>query len=118
MQNVGEEASLQDLLKRFCVLKVLILIDFILFHRGFCYQCTLQIELCPICRTKIDERIQETLSEDIQDNSKSTQTPNGQRNDSIVNSDTTQIKVTLDKMTPNGQTVEAIVNKEQTGHVS
>lgn len=115
MQNVGEEASLQDLLKRFCVLKVLVLIDFILFHRGFCYQCTLQIELCPICRTKIDERIQETLSED---NSKSTQTPNGQRNDSIVNSDTTPIKVTLDKMTPNGQTVEAIVNKEQTGHVS
>lgn len=84
-------------------------------HRGFCYQCTLQIELCPICRTKIDERIQETLSED---NSKSTQTPNGQSKDSIVNSDTTPIQVTLDKMTANGQTVEAIVNKEHTGHVS
>lgn len=91
------------------------LIGFNLFHRGFCYQCTLQIELCPICRTKIDERIQETLSED---NSKSTQTPNGQSKDSIVNSDTAPIKVTLDKMTANGQTVEAIVNKEHTGHVS
>lgn len=116
MQNIGKGVSLKDLLKRFCVLKEPnMLIGFILFHRGFCYQCTLQIELCPICRTKIDERIQETLSED---NSKSTQTPNGQSKDSIVNSDTTPIKVTLDKMTANGQTVEAIVNKEQTGHVS
>lgn len=116
MQNIGKGVSLKDLLKRFCVLKVPnMLIGFILFHRGFCYQCTLQIELCPICRTKIDERIQETLSED---NSKSTQTPNGQSKDSIVNSDTAPIKVTLDKMTANGQTMEAIVNKEHTGHVS
>ncbi|GFQ86719.1 RING finger and SPRY domain-containing protein 1, partial [Trichonephila clavata] len=25
-------------------------------HTGFCVQCALQLEVCPMCRSKIDER--------------------------------------------------------------
>ncbi|XP_056003181.1 RING finger and SPRY domain-containing protein 1-like [Ostrea edulis] len=82
-------------------------------HRGFCYQCTLQIELCPICRTKIDERIQETFSKD---NSKCTQTSTTQTTGLIVNSDVTS--ETVDKLTSNGETVDAKDSRVQAGHTS
>ncbi|XP_061166656.1 RING finger and SPRY domain-containing protein 1-like [Saccostrea echinata] len=82
-------------------------------HRGFCYQCTLQIELCPICRTKIDERIQENVTEE---NSKSTQTSSTtQVTDVSVNSDLTE----KTKLAANGQTGgQAGDSKEGSDHIS
>ncbi|KAJ8302942.1 hypothetical protein KUTeg_019338 [Tegillarca granosa] len=37
-------------------------------HGGFCFKCALQIEICPICRTEIQERVEEI--ENVIDNSK------------------------------------------------
>lgn len=38
------------------------------YFRGFCFKCALQIEICPICRTEIQERVEEI--EKVKDNSK------------------------------------------------
>lgn len=33
-------------------------------HKGFCYKCSIQLEICPICRCKIDERVNACDKED------------------------------------------------------
>ncbi|KAK3086428.1 hypothetical protein FSP39_018336 [Pinctada imbricata] len=70
-------------------------------HRGFCFNCVVQLEICPICRTKIEKR--DCEHDDSENSPKSVDNVNTSPSEIYVQE---VHQMSKPKRTVNGQTIE------------